>query len=106
MTQFFSPAFIFDDAKSSSSSNSSRASRGYHAKKLTNEERLFSNKIPATDRKWKRIMQLEENLLAHPLALFPDLEEGLNPELYEEIVDILDPDLLDIIGSEDGSSSR
>ena len=51
-------------------------------------------------------MQLEENLLAHPLALFPDLEEGLNPELYEEIVDILDPDLLDIIGSEDGSSSR
>ena len=44
--------------------------------------------------------------MAHPLALFPDLEQGLNPELYEEIVDILDPDLLDMLGSEEDLSSR
>ena len=101
-----SPAFILDDKSSTTSSTSSRAQRGYHAKKLTSEERLYSSKIPATDRKWKRVLQLEENLLAHPLALFPDLEQGLNPELYEEIVDILDPDLLDMLGSEEDLSSR
>jgi len=102
-----SPAFLLDDKSSTSSgSTNSRASRGHHAKKLSAEERLYSSKIPATDRKWKRVLQLEANLLAHPLALFPDLEQGLNPELYEEIVDILDPDLLDIMGSEDDVSSR
>ena len=31
------------------------------------------------------MIQLEENLLAHPLALFPNLEQGINPDLYEEI---------------------
>jgi hypothetical protein len=34
------------------------------------------------------------------LALFPTLEDGLSPELYEEIVDILDPDLIDIADGE------
>ena len=47
-----------------------------------------------------------ENYSTDTLALFPDLEQGLNPELYEEIVDILDPDLLDIIGSDDETASR
>ena len=39
-------------------------------------------------------------MLGHPLALFPTLENGLSPELYEEIVDILEPDLLDMSDSE------
>ena len=39
------------------------------------------------------------------MALFPHLENGLSPELYEEIVDILDPDLIDIDQSEDGEES-
>ena len=49
------------------------------------DEILFSKKLPAAERKQKRIQQLEQNLLAHPLALFPNLEQGLNPELYDEI---------------------
>lgn len=49
------------------------------------EEIIYSSKIPNAERKWKRVIQLEENLLAHPLALFPNLEQGINPDLYEEI---------------------
>ena len=49
---------------------------------------------------YEPIKELEANLLGHPLALFPTLENGLSPELYEEIVDILEPDLLDMSDSE------
>jgi len=99
-----SPLFtgINDDNSSTASSKTARSC--FQAKNLSASERLYSTKIPAAERKWRRVLQLEENLLAHPLALFPDLEQGLNPELYEEIVDILDPDLLDILES-DGSST-
>ena len=33
--------------------------------------------------------------------LLPGLEEGLEPELYDEVIDILDPDLLDTIAGVD-----
>ena len=33
--------------------------------------------------------------------LLPGLEEGLEPELYDEVIDILDPDLLDTIAEVD-----
>jgi hypothetical protein len=69
------------------------------------KELLISKRIPAAERKLKRVLKLEDNLLAHPLALFPNLEQGLNPELFEEVVDILDPDLLDMLVSE-GSSEK
>jgi len=99
-----SPIFTgLDD--STSSSNNSKASRSYNSRKLSPEEIIYSSKIPNAERKWKRVIQLEENLLAHPLALFPNLEQGINPDLYEEIVDILDPDLLDMIGSDDESEA-
>lgn len=97
-----SPIFTgLDD--STTSSIKSKASRSYNSRKLSPEEIIYSSKIPNAERKWKRVIQLEENLLAHPLALFPNLEQGINPDLYEEIVDILDPDLLDMIGSDDES---
>ena len=55
---------------------------------------MFNKKL-AAERRRRRVEALEKNLKDHPLALFPDLENGLTPELYEEIVDILDPELLD-----------
>ena len=44
---------------------------------------------------------MENTLLEHPLMLLPGLEEGLEPELYDEVIDILDPDLLDTIAEVD-----
>ena len=39
--------------------------------------------------------------------LLPGLEEGLEPELYDEVIDILDPELLDTIAEVDlGSVER
>lgn len=63
--------------------------------KLDVYERFYSKRIPAAERRRRRVEALEKNLKDHPLALFPDLENGLTPELYEEIVDILDPELLE-----------
>ena len=64
-------------------------------------EAFFSRKIPASERRRKRIKELEDTLLEHPLMLLPGLEEGLEPELYDEVIDILDPDLLDTIAEVD-----
>jgi len=93
----------------SSSSRSSRvvnsAARSNQTRRLTPVELYYSKQVPAADRRRRRVAQLEQNLLSHPLALFPHLENGLSPELYEEIVDILDPDLIDIDQSEDGEES-
>jgi len=80
--------------------NNLSASRSSQTKRLTPIELYYSKQIPAADRRRRRVAELEENLLGHPLALFPHLENGLSPELYEEIVDILDPDLIDIDGSD------
>ena len=79
-------------------------SRSQNTKRLTPIEAYYSKQIPAADRRRRRVAELEKNLLGHPLALFPTLENGLSPELYEEIVDILDPDLLDMAESETSQS--
>jgi len=76
------------------------APRSDLTRKLNSEELYYSKQIPAADRRRRRVKELEANLLGHPLALFPTLENGLSPELYEEIVDILEPDLLDMSDSE------
>ena len=65
------------------------------------KEAFFSRKIPASERRRARIKELENTLLEHPLMLLPGLEEGLEPELYDEVIDILDPDLLDTIAGAD-----
>nr|KAG5711657.1 hypothetical protein BaRGS_016839 [Batillaria attramentaria] len=39
------------------------------------------------------IDEIEYGLLQHPLALYPHLEESVPPEMFEDIVDILDPEM-------------
>jgi len=78
------------------------SNRNYNiTEKLTYQEAFFSRKIPASERRRARIKELEHTLLEHPLMLLPGLEEGLEPELYDEVIDILDPDLLDTIAEAD-----
>merc|ERR1712235_105556 len=78
------------------------SNRNYNiTEKLTYNEAFFSRKIPASERRRARIKELENTLLEHPLMLLPGLEEGLEPELYDEVIDILDPDLLDTIDGAD-----
>jgi len=83
------------------------SNRNYNiTEKLTCQEAFFSRKIPASERRRARIKELEETLLEHPLMLLPGLEEGLDPELYDEVIDILDPDLMNVIAETDLDSNN
>lgn len=60
---------------------------------LSTYQRCYSKKIPLTETKQDYINQILEDLDKHPLALYPHLEEGIPHELFEEILDILDPEI-------------
>ena len=54
------------------------SNRCENTKRLTPIEAYYSKQIPAADRRRRRVAELEANLLGHPLALFPTLENGLS----------------------------
>ncbi|XP_067664046.1 protein FAM47E-like [Haliotis asinina] len=61
----------------------------------------YSQITPQQQQRREHIEEIEYGLLQHPLALYPHLEESVPPELFEDIVDILDPEMN--MGSEEGS---
>ncbi|KAM4052396.1 protein FAM47E-like [Anomaloglossus baeobatrachus] len=62
-------------------------------KKFTKEQAYFSKLLPQQQGRREYIAGIEYGLAQHPLALYPHLEEGIPPELFEEIVGILDPEM-------------
>uniref|UniRef100_A0A8C5LSI5 Protein FAM47E n=1 Tax=Leptobrachium leishanense TaxID=445787 RepID=A0A8C5LSI5_9ANUR len=62
-------------------------------KKLTKEQTCFSKVLPRQQARREYISQIEYGLTQHPLALYPHLEEAVPPELFEEMVDVLDPEM-------------
>lgn len=62
------------------------------------ETLLFGKSTLTQTAKKRHIDTLESSLLAHPLALYPHIEEGMPSDVFETVVDILDPELN--IGSE------
>ncbi|XP_039264969.2 protein FAM47E-like [Styela clava] len=61
--------------------------------RLTKEQRVFSKSLPLQEERRNYIDEMEFGLAQHPLALYPHLEEGMPPELFEEVVNILDPEM-------------
>lgn len=59
---------------------------------------LFEKSTLTQTSKKRHIDSLETSLLAHPLALYPHIEEGMPSDVFEAVVDLLDPELN--IGSE------
>ncbi|ESO89541.1 hypothetical protein LOTGIDRAFT_150620 [Lottia gigantea] len=53
----------------------------------------FSRITPQQQQKREHIEEIEYGLLQHPLALYPHLEESVPTELFEDVVDILDPEM-------------
>ncbi|XP_033743608.1 protein FAM47E-like [Pecten maximus] len=53
----------------------------------------YSRLTPLQQQRRDHIDEIEYGLTQHPLALYPHLEESVNPELFEDIVDILDPEM-------------
>ncbi|KAM8939380.1 protein FAM47E [Pelodytes ibericus] len=62
-------------------------------KRFTKDQVCFSKALPLQQARREYIAQIEYGLTQHPLALYPHLEEGVPPEWFEEIVDILDPEM-------------
>lgn len=62
----------------------------------------FSRLTPLQQQRREHIDQIEYGLTQHPLALYPHLEESVNPELFEDIMNILDPEM-NLIDDEEGS---
>ncbi|OCU00071.1 protein FAM47E [Xenopus laevis] len=61
--------------------------------RFTKEQTCFSKLLPLQQARREHIAEIEYGLTQHPLALYPHLEEGLPPELFEEVVEIIDPDM-------------
>ncbi|XP_046853267.1 protein FAM47A-like isoform X2 [Xenia sp. Carnegie-2017] len=70
-------------------------------KRFTKNEVIYSKMLPMQQRKHENVEDIEFSLLQHHLALFPHLEESVPPEVFEDVVDILDPELQ--LESEDGT---
>ncbi|XP_068089646.1 protein FAM47E [Hyperolius riggenbachi] len=62
-------------------------------KKLTKEQVCYSRLLPLQQSRREYIAEIEYGLTQHPLALYPHLEDGIQPELFEDIVEILDPEM-------------
>ncbi|KAG2465875.1 FA47E protein, partial [Polypterus senegalus] len=73
------------------------------SKKRFNKEQICYSKVtPLQQMRHEYIAQIEYGLTQHPLALYPHLEESLAPEVFEEVVNVLDPEMHP--GSQVGSS--
>ncbi|CAI9601771.1 unnamed protein product [Staurois parvus] len=62
-------------------------------KKFTVEQSCYSKHLPMQQARREYIAEIEYGLTQHPLVLYPHLEEGILPELFEDIVEILDPEM-------------
>ncbi|XP_066303957.1 protein FAM47E-like [Branchiostoma lanceolatum] len=60
---------------------------------FTKEEMVYSKSLPRQQNRRSHIDELEYGLLQHPLALYPHLEDCMPPDLFEEVVDVLDPEM-------------
>lgn len=61
--------------------------------RFTKNEACFSKSVPLQQQRRVRVDDIEFNLTQHPLALFPHLEESLPPDVFEDVVEILDPEM-------------
>ena len=54
---------------------------------------IVNRKVPRRKAQMEYINVIESGLTDHPLAVFPHYEEAVAPDVFEEIVDTLDPDM-------------
>ncbi|EDO35420.1 predicted protein [Nematostella vectensis] len=62
-------------------------------KKFTKTEAVYSKALPLQQQRREHVEDIEFNLTQHPLALFPHLEESLPPDVFEDVVGVLDPEM-------------
>lgn len=88
------PAMIPKQLPPLDNDKSRHLSAGPRTKKSLDKRTVaFSKKVPRKEAQMNYINVIEEGLTGHPLAVFPHYEEALAPELFEEIVEALDPEV-------------
>lgn len=85
----FSP--VVSDSKDTLQNRLKRENCESNRPKLSKSQRCFDKVLPQQQSRRDHIEEVEFGLKQHPLALYPHLEEGMPPELFEEVVDLLDP---------------
>jgi hypothetical protein len=60
--------------------------------RFTQDQLYYSRKLPMAEAKMQNIERLIDNLGSHPLSLYEHFEQSLPPELYNEVLEILDPE--------------
>ena len=73
--------------------NHSRERSARVSKCLDKRTIAFSKKVPRKEAQMQYIDVLEEGLTGHPLAVFSHYEDAVAPQLFEEIVEALDPEV-------------
>ena len=86
--------------------NNQRGMSAQVSKVLDKRSIAFSRKVPRKEAQMKYINVIEDGLIGHPLAVFPHYEESIAPELFEEIVEALDPEVRHDSNSDAISSSE
>uniref|UniRef100_A0A8C2W9V1 Uncharacterized protein n=1 Tax=Cyclopterus lumpus TaxID=8103 RepID=A0A8C2W9V1_CYCLU len=80
---------IFHDAPKHNATNS-----GQKPRKCTSKEHAcFSKQMIRKQMRREHVAAVEKELKQHPLAMFPHYKDHMTPELFDEVVSILDPDM-------------
>lgn len=58
---------------------------------FTKNEAIYSRATPNQLKRRKKVRELENSLLSHPLALYPDIGKSVSKDVFQGIVSILDP---------------
>jgi len=80
---------IIQNSSSDLSSVKAPAVRGRFSK----NQICYSRVSPLQQQRRSHIEEIEYGLKQHPLALYPHLEECMPPDVFEDVVDILDPEM-------------
>ncbi|XP_029960799.1 protein FAM47E [Salarias fasciatus] len=70
----------------------SRSSPG-PGKSISKENACFSKLMSRKQTRRERVSSLEAKLTQHPLLMFPHYQDHMSPEVFDQVVSILDPDV-------------
>ncbi|CAH1777660.1 unnamed protein product [Owenia fusiformis] len=76
-----------------SSDSMSQVKEPVMRKRFDKHEICYSRVTPLQLQRRDHIDEIEYGLTQHPLALYPHLEECMPPDVFEDVVDILDPEM-------------
>ncbi|KAJ3604327.1 hypothetical protein NHX12_029068 [Muraenolepis orangiensis] len=66
---------------------------GRARRSISKEQACFSRQVPARQTRRERVAALERKLLQHPLGLHDHYQRNMPPELFEQVLLVLDPDM-------------